>query len=318
VLSPDAVSSPTCQKEVAFAASLNKRFAPIVCRPVDIAKAPSELSRLNFISFEDETRFEESVEKLALALATDIEWTRKHTEFGELARRWWEAGRATGLLLRSPALDEAEQWFIRQPQGAPMPTEMTRVFLVESRKAETAARARRRQIAALLCGLALLPIGGGIGWWNQDWLKEQYQWRMVMGPSEFTPEQERALAGIHAGVPFRKRYIVFSDGKVFGYRHLVLRPFIAFPIFLVLRRAHDETAGGDHDHSRAAVRTFAELLAVPEGGVGGGSASVAFSSGRGRRGCHRDLKSKAKGRSYRRWRWLSVHTWPENLRGRER
>jgi formylglycine-generating enzyme required for sulfatase activity len=48
---------------------------------------------------------------------------------------------------------------------------------IESRKAETAARARRRQIAALLCGLALLPIGGGIGWWNQDWLKEQYQWR---------------------------------------------------------------------------------------------------------------------------------------------
>jgi hypothetical protein len=76
VLSPDAVSSDICRKEVAFAASLNKRFAPIVCRSVDVVHVPTELSRLNFISFEDETRFEESAEKLARALATDIEWIR--------------------------------------------------------------------------------------------------------------------------------------------------------------------------------------------------------------------------------------------------
>jgi hypothetical protein len=90
VLSPHAVSSSTCQKEVAFAASLNMRFAPIVCRPVDIAKVPSELSRLNFISFEDETRFENNADKLAEALSTDIELIQKHTEFGELAQRGTE------------------------------------------------------------------------------------------------------------------------------------------------------------------------------------------------------------------------------------
>jgi hypothetical protein len=86
-LSPDAISSPTCQKEVAFAASLNKRFAPIVCRPVDVANVPSELSRLNFISFDDVAEFESNADKLRDALSTDIEWIRKHTEFGELARR---------------------------------------------------------------------------------------------------------------------------------------------------------------------------------------------------------------------------------------
>jgi hypothetical protein len=32
VLSPDSVASEVALKEVAFAASLNKRFAPIVCR----------------------------------------------------------------------------------------------------------------------------------------------------------------------------------------------------------------------------------------------------------------------------------------------
>src|SRR5215468_5286581 len=32
VISPDAVISDVCHKEVDFAASLNKRFAPVVCR----------------------------------------------------------------------------------------------------------------------------------------------------------------------------------------------------------------------------------------------------------------------------------------------
>jgi formylglycine-generating enzyme required for sulfatase activity len=34
---------------------------------------------------------------------------------------------------------------------------------------------------------------GAVGWWKQDWLKEQYQWRVVMGASVLTPRQERAL-----------------------------------------------------------------------------------------------------------------------------
>jgi hypothetical protein len=71
---------------------------------------PSELSRLNFISFEDQARFENNADKLAEALSTDIEWIRKHTEFGELARRWAEANpRPRGLLLRPPTLEEAER-----------------------------------------------------------------------------------------------------------------------------------------------------------------------------------------------------------------
>jgi hypothetical protein len=93
VLSPDALSSDVCSKEVAFATSLNKRFAPIVLRPVDDKSIPEPLARLNFIFFDDEARFDESVNRLAEALATDIDWIRKHTEFGESARRWAAAGR---------------------------------------------------------------------------------------------------------------------------------------------------------------------------------------------------------------------------------
>jgi TIR domain/Sulfatase-modifying factor enzyme 1 len=197
VLSPDAISSSTCRKEVAFAASLNKRFAAVICRPVIVADVPSELSQLNFISFDDKTRFEHHADKLAEALSTDIEWIRKHTEFGELARHWREAGKPQGLLLRSPLLEAAESWIGRQPKGAPFPTGITRTFIVESRKAETIARARARRtkarVGALVGVFVLVLIGAGVGWWKQNWLKEQYQWHAVMGPSVLTTKQERAL-----------------------------------------------------------------------------------------------------------------------------
>src|SRR5947208_9504065 len=58
VLSPDSVASEVACKEVAFAASLNKRFAPIVCRRVDDKAVPAALARLNFVFFEDDARFE--------------------------------------------------------------------------------------------------------------------------------------------------------------------------------------------------------------------------------------------------------------------
>jgi hypothetical protein len=40
---------------------------------------------------------------------------------------------------------------------------------------------------------ALMLIGGGLGWWLQAWLKEQYQWRLVIGADCSDIRQERAL-----------------------------------------------------------------------------------------------------------------------------
>jgi hypothetical protein len=89
VISPDAVKPGTVAlKEVDFAASLNKRFAPIVFRPVEDKSVPEALAKLNFIFFDDDARFEQSADQLIEALNTDITWIRQHTEFGEAARRW--------------------------------------------------------------------------------------------------------------------------------------------------------------------------------------------------------------------------------------
>src|ERR1700730_13622399 len=65
VLSPDAVASEVALREVAFAASLNKRFAPVVWHRVDDKLVPEELAKLNFIFFDDETQFDDRAEQLA-------------------------------------------------------------------------------------------------------------------------------------------------------------------------------------------------------------------------------------------------------------
>jgi WD40 repeat protein len=136
VLSPDAISSEVALKEVAFAASLNKRFAPIVCRPVDDRAVPTAIARINRIDFVGKP-FEATVEQLTKALATDIEWIRKHTTFGEAALRWHGAGRPgpSGLMIRPPLLGEAEAWIGLRPREAPEPSEMLQSFVMASREA---------------------------------------------------------------------------------------------------------------------------------------------------------------------------------------
>jgi hypothetical protein len=156
VLSPDAVASEICAKEVDYAASLNKRFAPVVCRRVEDRAVPDALRRLNFIFCDDEARFDAGMSQLTEALTTDIGWVRKHTECGEVAQRWTAAGRPgpRGLLLRSPVLEEAEKWIASRPTNAPPPTEATQTFIAESRKAAT----QRRNIVS--AGLAAGLIAG--------------------------------------------------------------------------------------------------------------------------------------------------------------
>src|SRR5262249_2131127 len=142
VLSPDSAASEVALKELAFASPLNKRLAPIVCRRVDDKAVPELLGKLNFVFFEDDARFEAGADRLAEALNTDIAWIRQHTEIGEQARHWAAADRPGGLLLRSPALEEAEQWIAAAPKSAPPPTDEIRAFISESRRATT----RRRNI----------------------------------------------------------------------------------------------------------------------------------------------------------------------------
>ena len=173
VLSPDAVASQVALKEVADAALLNKRFAPIVCRRTDDSAVPEALRRLNFIFFDDPARFEASADQLAEALRTDIGWVRQHTEYGEAARRWADGGRKNGLLLRSPVLEEAERWIGSRPRGAPEPTGETQGFVADSRRG--ASRRRNVLTGSLGAGLVVALVLAGLAFWQREVAVQQRQ-----------------------------------------------------------------------------------------------------------------------------------------------
>jgi formylglycine-generating enzyme required for sulfatase activity len=195
VLSPDAVNSAVALKEVTFAASLNKRFAPIVCRKVEDVAVPEALRHLNFIFFDDPTGFDSSVDRLCEALQTDIAWIRRHTEFGEAARRWMEDGSAVGLLLRPPVLDQAEAWMAFRPGGAPSPTAETTAFIAASRKAEVAARRRSRILNAALYTMLVGIIVGLVGWINQATIADGWRFMAVTLPYAWANVWPYVLSG---------------------------------------------------------------------------------------------------------------------------
>jgi formylglycine-generating enzyme required for sulfatase activity len=202
VLSPDAVRpNSVALKEVGYAASLNKRFAPVLFRLLEAESAPEELAKLNFIFFDDPTRFETSADQLADALQTDIGWIREHTQYGEAERRWSAAGRPSGLLLQTPMLEVAEHWIVSRPRGAPEPTKEIQAFVAESRRGTRAAQRLRWLVTVSMFTLLLGIILGLVGWINQAYLKEQINWYSAMRPYRIAnfdpyalkPEVERVL-----------------------------------------------------------------------------------------------------------------------------
>jgi Sulfatase-modifying factor enzyme 1/TIR domain len=184
VLSPDAVKSDVALKEVAHAASLNKRFAPIVCRRVEDSAVPEALGRLNFVFFDDPEQFEASADRLTEALRTDIGWVRQHTEYGEAERRWSAAGKPRGLLLHTPTLEIAEYWISSRPASAPEPTKEIRDFVSISRQGTRSAQRLRRFAQGSIFTLMLVVILGLVGVIKQDYLIAQWRFLTVTWPYE--------------------------------------------------------------------------------------------------------------------------------------
>jgi hypothetical protein len=211
VLSPDAVASDVALKEVAHADSLNKRFAPIVFHRVDDNTTPEPLRRLNFIYFDDPAHFDDSAHKLAEALRTDIGWIRQHTGFGETARRWSATGRPGGLLLRSPALEEAERWIASRPRGAPLPTEETQAFVAESRRGTT--RRRNILIGSLAAGLLVALALAGLAYWQRDIAVEQQ--RLANEQRQLAEQQRRRAEDTLAAATKTANSLVFDLAQRF-------------------------------------------------------------------------------------------------------
>ena len=156
LLSPHSARSEVCAWEVEFAASLNKRIAPIVIEDVDAAEIPEALAKLNYVFCTERDRFEDAVDTLVSALNQNIGWIREHTRLNGLAARWQKAGRPARLLLRGQDIRDAEVWRDERPAKAPIITTLQAAFVAASRLA--AGRRQKLFAGASLAGL-LIAVG---------------------------------------------------------------------------------------------------------------------------------------------------------------
>jgi formylglycine-generating enzyme required for sulfatase activity len=231
VISPDAVASERCAWEVERTIVLKKRLLPIVWRRVDEAQVPSRLRQLNYIFFDRPLMSVPSLAMLATALKTDIDWVREQTRLGEAALRWDARGRAEALLLRGEELASARGWLAAQPQYASEPTLLHLEFISSSEDAEEARTAveqqrldqmraalereksaverakaavqRTQRALASTAALFACIVVGGVGWYYEGPLKEQYHWRVAMGPLVLATHEEVQLAAV-PGAAFKE------------------------------------------------------------------------------------------------------------------
>src|ERR1700730_5947553 len=76
-----------------------------------------------------------------------------------------------------------------------------------------------------------------------------------------SPRPPRSGSRGDASIPLFECHLELGNGEWLCDRHLMRRAFTGFPVRLILRRAHNEFASRDDDHSRAAVRAFLEIRA---------------------------------------------------------
>jgi hypothetical protein len=137
VISPSAIASEECRKELDQAIKYKKQIIPIVYK--ETPTVHSELSALQWIFFRDQDDFTAAFQKLLTAVNTDLRYKQLHTRWLNRALEW-EDGRDDGSLLRGKELNDAEQWMEKGSPKGQAPTDLHCKYITRSREVENAAQ----------------------------------------------------------------------------------------------------------------------------------------------------------------------------------
>src|SRR5574339_654564 len=101
IITRDSVESKVCRDEVEYAATLNKRFLPVVrSDQFDKNKIHPALSKYNWLFFRQQDNFDEIFLTLIKALDTDLNYVQAHTRILLRALEWDNRSRSSDLVLR--------------------------------------------------------------------------------------------------------------------------------------------------------------------------------------------------------------------------
>ena len=161
VLSPSSAVSKFCKWEVEEALRLSKRILPVLCRSLDGVSPPPQLASRNYIYLYTNSElpgsgFGTGMAQLVMALKTDLDWLREHTDYLRQANNWDEGGRPANRLLSGPDIAAAKAWVARRPKNVPEPTALQLDFIkasaAEDERQKRAEAQRLREIAEAQAG----------------------------------------------------------------------------------------------------------------------------------------------------------------------
>ncbi|RKZ73796.1 MAG: hypothetical protein DRR19_30630 [Candidatus Parabeggiatoa sp. nov. 1] len=157
VLSPDAVESEYCEREVNYAAEQNKRFISVLHRETDPTMMPKALRAIHWIDFKN-IPFDKSFMELVQTIELDRKHTHQHTILQQRASDWAENNRSKDFLFNLIACENAESWLETALNKQPAPTVLQQAFIQDSRKAIRKAN-RRRNLLLTLATFGMIVAG---------------------------------------------------------------------------------------------------------------------------------------------------------------
>ena len=165
VISPNSAASEECRQQLAYAATLNKRFVPVLYQGVGADQLPPELMGIQSVDFRrNEGDFFTNFGDLIRTLETDREYLKTHTRMLVRAKEWLQEERDDSFLLRGKDLVGATQWLQQAESKTPHPTDLQWQYLRTSQ--ELPNRRIRFRYAALTSIAATALIAGArwLGW----------------------------------------------------------------------------------------------------------------------------------------------------------
>ncbi|MBZ0278326.1 MAG: TIR domain-containing protein [Anaerolineae bacterium] len=155
VVSEHWLTSEICHRELRYARQNNKRILPVIRQEIkgDVEKQVKGtwmdltweqdarnnwdyIRHLNWVFFDDDTRFDTEFPALLTALEEDQPHIKAHTRYQTRALEWERSNHNPSFLLKGDELSFAETWLASSAGKDPQPTEQHTAFIQASRDAE--------------------------------------------------------------------------------------------------------------------------------------------------------------------------------------
>ena len=192
IMSANSIASPTCNLELEYARSQNKRIIPLLLCEFDAESAHVQLihkqlnefqqqllagrdllaiARDNWVTFESVHwvkaggDFEAMLAELNVALHIEIAYVHEHTWLLARARDWMQRGKLPSLLLRGDDLMRAEAWLREGQAKKPAPLAEHQDYIEASRADEDRQKhraARMRMMTIVLTVVGFLAVAATI------------------------------------------------------------------------------------------------------------------------------------------------------------